>query len=232
MPPERALSRELVLRAAVEYVDEEGLTALTMRNLGSRLGVEAMSLYHHVNGREDLLEGMVEMVTDDVMLPPREPANDNEGWQTFLQEVAHAVRAAATEHPRVFPLVATRSPAAPWLRPPLRNLRLVDDFLAGLSGRGLPDDRVVQVYKVFTGFLLGHLLLEVSQRGVPISPLDDPEATPAADGGPLDQYPHVRRLQPLLSEDESVAEFEESLENLLERLQRVLRESRRPGSIS
>jgi len=77
--------------------------------------------------------------------------------------------------------------------------------------------------------MLGHLLLEVSQRGVPISPLDDPEATPHVEDRSLAAYPLVRRLSPLLSEDESAAEFEESLENLLERLQRVLRESRRPG---
>lgn len=228
MPPERALSRELVLRAAVEYVDEEGLTALTMRNLGSRLGVEAMSLYHHVNGREDLLEGMVEMVTDDVVLPPREPTSDNEGWQTFLQEVAHAVRAAATEHPRVFPLVATRSPAAPWLRPPLRNLRLVDDFLAGLSGRGLPDDRVVQVYKVFTGFLLGHLLLEVSLDGAPTGPATEPLDEGGADVPNQDQeidiseYSEVLRLGPQLRRSDPDAEFEIALEGLLDNLDRAL----------
>jgi DNA-binding ferritin-like protein len=66
---------------------------------------------------------------------------------------------------------------------------------------------------------------------VPITALDDPEGAPDAGERSLAEYPLVERLSPLLSEDESAAEFEESLENLLERLQRVLRESRRPGSI-
>ena len=228
MPPERALSREIVLRAAVAYVDEQGLTALTMRQLGARLGVEAMSLYHHVNGREDLLEGMVETVTGDVVLPPGEPRGPNDGWQTFLLEVAHAVRAVAREHPLVFPLVATRSPAAPWLRPPLRNLRLVDEFLAGLSGRGLPDDRVAQVYKVFTSFLLGHLLLEVTAEGAVTGPASEPLDEGGAEVPNHDQaldltdHTEVVRLAPLLRRTDPDAEFEIALEGLLDNLDRTL----------
>src|SRR3712207_7852932 len=54
-------------------------------------------------------------------------------WQGYLQGLAHAVRRIAIEHPAAFPLVATRHPAAPWLRPPLRSLELVEDFLSTLS---------------------------------------------------------------------------------------------------
>src|SRR3712207_3996732 len=166
------LSRETVVHAAVEYADEYGISALTMRRLGEVLGVEAMSLYHHVNGREDLLEGMVASIVGAVHVPADDELGPVDGWQAFLQHTAHEVRTVAVRHPNLFPLVATRPPAAPWLRPPLRSLEVVEEFLAGLIRRGLDEPNAVRVYKVFTSFLLGHLLLEVSARGADTGPPD------------------------------------------------------------
>jgi AcrR family transcriptional regulator len=200
-----------------------------MRRMGAHLGVEGMALYRHVTGRDDLLDGVVELVVDELYGDPEVYLAPQHGWQDYLQRLAHGVRRIAIAHPAVFPLIATRPPAAPWVRPPLRSLRWMESFLDALTTHGFSDGAAVAAYRAYTSFLLGHLLLEVSQRGVPISPLDDPEATPHVEDRSLAAYPLVRRLSSLLSEDESAAEFEESLENLLERLQRVLRESRRPG---
>jgi TetR/AcrR family tetracycline transcriptional repressor len=228
------LSRPVVLRAAVSFADEHGLNALTMRRLGQSLGVEAMSLYHYVNGREDLLEGMVTEVVDGVQLPAAATLGPTDGWQAFLQHAAHDVRRVATEHPNLFPLLATHPPAAPWLRPPLRSLRLVEEFLSGLVERGLPEDAAVEVYKVFTSFLLGHLLLEVSQLGADTSPPEEPldeggatapttDATGGADGElDLSECPTVLRLRPELSVHQPAEDFEKSLEALLDRLDREL----------
>ena len=224
------LDRRRVLTAAIGFIDEHGLEALTMRRMGAYLGVEGMALYRHVTGRDDLLDGVVELVVDELYGDPEVYLAPKHGWQDYLQRLAHGVRRIAIAHPAVFPLIATRPPAAPWIRPPLRSLRWLESFLDALTSHGFSEGSAVAAYRAYTSFLLGHLLLEVSQRGVAISPLDDPEASPNADESVLAQYPHVRRLRPLLSEDESAAEFEESLENLLDRLQRVLRESRRPGS--
>jgi len=225
------LDRRRVLTAAIGYIDEHGLEALTMRRLGAHLGVEGMALYRHVTGREDLLDGVVELVIDALYGDPEVYLAPRHGWQDYLQRLAHGVRRMAIAHPEVFPLVATRPPAAPWVRPPLRSLRWLESFLDALTDHGFSDEAAVAAYRAYTSFLLGHLLLEVSQRGVPISPLDDADtdASPPADDRSLAEFPHVRRLASLLAEDESAAEFEESLENLLERLARVLRESRRPG---
>ena len=223
------LDRRRVLAAAIEFIDEHGLEALTMRRMGAHLGVEGMALYRHVTGRDDLLNGVVELVVDELYGDPEVYLAPKYGWQDYLQRLAHGVRRIAIAHPAVFPLIATRPPAAPWVRPPLRSLRWLESFLDALTAHGFSEESAVAAYRAYTSFLLGHLLLEVSQRGVPISPLDDPEATPHVEDRSLAAYPLVRRFSPLLSEDESTAEFEESLENLLERLQRVLRESRRPG---
>jgi TetR/AcrR family transcriptional regulator, tetracycline repressor protein len=224
-PSERApLSRDAILEAAIEYVDTHGLGALTMRRLGEVLGVEAMSIYHHVNGREDLLEGIVDRIVSGVRVPPYEPLGPADGWQTFLQHVAHAVRQIAVDHPALFPLIATRPPSAPWLRPPLRSLDLVEDFLAGLVERGVDDGDAVEVYKVFASFLLGHLLLEVAEQGASTSPdgesLDEGGA--AVGNGEsklsLDDHPTVLRLAGRLKQHDAEAEFEKSIEALLDRL--------------
>jgi AcrR family transcriptional regulator len=222
------LSRTRILRTAVAYADQSGLTALTMRRLAEILGVEAMSLYYHVNGREDLLEGMVEQIVQTLELPKSGAVGAPDRWQVFLQLVAHEVRDIATAHPNLFPLIATRPPAAPWLRPPLRSLALVEEFLSGLVHRGLPDDAAVHVYKVFTSFLLGQLLLEVAQRGAETGPPDEPlneggaEVDPARKGPALDDCPTVLRLQDRLAEHEARVEFEQALEALLDRLDREL----------
>ncbi|SHN88343.1 transcriptional regulator, TetR family [Geodermatophilus obscurus] len=227
-PVRTPLDRRRVLAAAIEFIDAHGLEALTMRRMGAHLGVEGMALYRHVTGRDDLLDGVVELVVDELYGDPEVHLAPQHGWQDYLQRLAHGVRRIAIAHPAVFPLIATRPPAAPWVRPPLRSLRWLESFLDALTTHGFSDGAAVAAYRAYTSFLLGHLLLEVSQRGVPISPLDDPEGTPQLEDRSLAAYPLVRRLSPLLSDDESAAEFEESLENLLERLQRVLRESRRP----
>jgi AcrR family transcriptional regulator len=221
------LDRRRVLDAAVEFIDEHGLSALTMRRLGAHLGVEAMALYRYVPGRESLIDGVVETVLDGLYADPEVHITPVHGWQDYLHRLAHGVRRIALAHPAVFPTVSTRPPAAPWVRPPLRSLRWVESFLGALTGNGFSDEAAVAAYRAYTSFLLGHLLLEVAQRGVPISPEDEPEGSPEVTVD-LDDYPNVQRLEPLLSQDESAAEFDEALESLLDRLEGDVVGSRRP----
>jgi TetR/AcrR family tetracycline transcriptional repressor len=227
----RTLSRELIIETAIDFVDRHGLTALTMRRLGKQLGVEAMSLYRYVNGREDLLEGVVDhMVAELHLNRGRDELHPTTGWQAYLQWLAHAVRRLAREHPNLFPLIATRHPAAPWLRPPLRSVRVVEDFLATLISRGFSDARAVMAYRAFSSFLLGYLLLEASVLGAQASPTEEPldegnSDVPNADQElDLDRFPHIRRLENQLSEDLAAAEFEQALEDLLDRLDRFITE--------
>ncbi len=211
------LDRERILTTAVQFIDEHGLLDLTMRKLGAVLGVEAMSLYRYVPGREELLDGIVDTIVgemyddEDVIEAPQD------GWPDFLQRLAHGVRRIALAHPIAFPLVASRPPEAPWLRPPLRNLHWVESFLNGLIDEGFSDKAAVAAYRAFTSFLLGHLLLEVSSLGADVGPLDvlDSGENESED---LADYPVVKRLSGALAEDHSAVEFEESLESLLDRI--------------
>ena len=219
------LDRRRVLGAAVEFIDEHGSSELSMRRLGARLGVEGMALYRYVHGRDALIDGVVETVLDELYGDPDVRMSASHGWQDYLQRLAHGVRRIALAHPEIFPLIATRPPSAPWIRPPLRSLRWLESFLDALTSGGFDDETAVVAYRAYTSFLLGHLLLEVSQHGVQISPEDDPEGSgPKQD---MSEYPHLVRLEPLLSQDESAAEFEDSLENLLVRLERLQRGARR-----
>lgn len=223
-----ALSRERIVLAATEYADENGLTALTMRRLGELLGVEAMSLYSHVNGREDLLEAMVDHLVAQVRIPDDTDLGPTNGWQAFLQHLAHGVRAVAVGHPNLFPIVATRPPSAPWLRPPLRSLGLVEGFLDGLITRGLNGEQAVHVYKLFASFVLGHLLLEVAvmgaETGFPEEPIDEGSAAVANTDhdASLESWPRVTELRSELERNDPEREFEQALEALLDRLDREI----------
>jgi len=216
------LSRERIVEAAVAFIDDEGLPGLSMRRLGTVLGVEAMSLYRYVPGREQLLDNVVERIVDEVSEDPEVLDSPRDGWQDFLQRLAHGIRRAALAHPKAFPLVASRPAEAPWLRPPLRSLRWVEAFLDGLRSEGFSDTAAVEAYRAFTSFLLGHLLLEVAAFGADLGPLDVVEEDSDKS---LTPYPNVRRLRAPLREDQSTVEFEDSLENLLQRLALIRTES-------
>lgn len=217
-PSARAtLDREGIVSAAVAFIDESGLAGLTMRRLGGVLGVEAMSLYRYVPGRENLLDAVVTAIMDEMRMDDEVLDAPRDGWQDFLQRLAHGVRRVALTHPKVFPLVASRPPEAPWLRPPLRSLTWVEAFLTGLTDEGFSDDAAVGAYRAFTSFLLGHLLLEVAVHGADVGPLDVLEGGEDLPSN-LAPYPSVARLGGALAEDHSAVEFEESLENLLERI--------------
>lgn len=225
LDPRPRLSRERIVLEALRVVEEDGLQTLSMRRLGASLGVEAMSLYRYVSGRDDLLEAMVAHLTDGLRRTADSPVRAEDGWQGYLQWLAHEVRDVAHTHPQIFPLIATRHPAAPWLRPPLRSLDVVEDFLEVLTRHGFGDEAAAAAYRAFSSFLIGHLLLEASQLGGSAAPeegLDegDPQA-PHAELS-LEEYPTIRRLEPELSQDRSDEEFESALEELLDRIERTL----------
>ena len=218
-PPPSAkvqLDRERIVEAALAFIDEQGLPALTMRRLGKSMGVEAMAVYRYIPGKEDLLDAVVDRLVDGLRDDEEVLTVPTDGWQDFLQRLAHGVRRIALDHPKAFPLVASRPPEAPWLRPPLRSLQWVEVFLDGLLSEGFTDEAVVAGYRAFTSFLLGHLLLEVSLHGADLGPLDVLDDGTTAPG--LAQYDVVRRLRDRLSEDHSAVEFEEALEELLNRM--------------
>ena len=177
-PRRPRLSRPLVVAAALELIDTEGLGALSMRRVGQTLGVEAMSLYGYVAHREALLDAVVDSVIDELWADPEVRLHAEDGWRDYLDRLAHGVRRFAIAHPRAFPLVATRPPEAPFVRPPLRSLRWLEAFLTALRAQGFTDEAVLYAYRAFTSFLLGHLLLEAGARSAEDPAVDALPAEP------------------------------------------------------
>jgi TetR/AcrR family tetracycline transcriptional repressor len=101
--PGDQLSRERILAGALELVDQDGLEALTMRRLADALKVDPMSLYNHVESKDDLLDGLTETLWSEVRLPDR-----TTGWKPTLREFATSVRGLARAYPLAYPLLIGR----------------------------------------------------------------------------------------------------------------------------
>jgi AcrR family transcriptional regulator len=166
------LSRQAILERALALADAEGLRAVTMRRLGAELGVEAMSLYHHVPSKEALLDGLVELMLEEARVVPPRP-----DWRDHLKAHAYALRAAGHAHPRVMQLFATRVVQAPaWAG-------AVEDTLAVLLAAGFEPAEAVHMYRLHATFVTGYVLWELRQADAPglATYLDqlDPVAYPA-----------------------------------------------------
>src|SRR5262245_51832757 len=169
MPTPRRLSRDGVLEAALRVVDAEGLEALTMRRLGAELGVEAMSLYKHLPGKEAVLDGLVERILAEVELsaPGAEP-------REAIMAMARSYRRAALRHPRAFPLVATRRVTGPV------GLRVLEAVLGQVVAAGLQGVAAVERHRALTSYVTGFALLDIGRAtaGAP-PPAPDLSAFPA-----------------------------------------------------
>lgn len=221
------LSRERIVQAALEFIDIHGPATLSMRKLGASLDVEAMAIYRHVEGREGLLEAVVQRMMSGVLDDLDERLTRT--WQGYLQAIAHRIREVALSHPKAFPLMVTQHPAAPWVRPPIRDLDLIEHLLTSLRDRGLPDEEVVGIYQMFSTFLMGHLLLEAMQLGADAPPADlaadGGTAAKSPDAGRLDakSYPAISELSEMLQRNTSEEQFEIGLESLIDRIEISLR---------
>lgn len=159
------LSRERVLSAALALVDRDGLKALSMRRLGAELGVEAMSLYHHVPTKDALLDGLVELV-----LRHCEPPAFDGAWRSTLAAYAHSLRATLLAHPELLPLIASRPAVTPdTLRPVEQGVRMLVDA-------GFPLGHALDALNTLSIFAIGHATSEVAIG--PESPTPDLTAFP------------------------------------------------------
>ncbi len=127
------LTRERVLRAAVGIADERGIDALTMRNLGQELGVEAMSLYNHVSNKSDVLDGLVEVIVDEVLAAVGDPPPDVE-WKVALRRRILAAREVFLKHRWAPGVLESRQDMPPGL------LRYYDGLLGILLAGGVSLD--------------------------------------------------------------------------------------------
>ena len=145
------LSRERVLRASLELADEGGLEALTMYNIGRRLGVEAMSLYRHVENKDDILNGLVDLVVSEIDLPV-----NRADWHTALRQRAISARKVFARHRWAIGLVESRR------RPGAATLRHHEWVLGVLLEAGFSGTLAAHAYNLLDSYIYGFALQEAN----------------------------------------------------------------------
>ena len=222
-----ALTRDQVLDAALRIIDAEGVDALTMRRLGAAIGRDPMQLYRYAASKDALLDGVVELVLSRL----RVPVTPGVDWADVLRSTGHAFRAIALAHPHVVPLLVTRPLATPLGLRPLGTLRPLEDLLELFVAAGFDERGALHAYRLFVGFLYGHVLNELQERV-----LDPDETDDLLRLGlyrlPAREFPRIRALAAELAAYDGGAELDEGLDVVLAGLRRSLALRGRPRSPS
>jgi AcrR family transcriptional regulator len=156
----RALSRQRILRAAIKLIDRDGLDALSMRKLGATLGVEGMALYRHVGSKGRLLEGVTEVLLEELDVPPADSASWVDAWHA----IARSYRRLARSHPGAFPLLALS---------PLTTAARFERAQAPLSilrGAGFSETGAQRAFRTLLSYADGYLLRELADGDGELTP--------------------------------------------------------------
>jgi len=181
-PPRAPLSRERVIVEAVALADAHGIGTLTMRRLADRLLVEPMSLYHHVANKDEILDGMVDVVFREIDLPAPDA-----GWKAAMRERATSARAALRRHPWAVGRMESRSHPGP------ATLRHHDAVIGCLRQAGFTVALAAHAFSAIDSYLYGFAMQELNL------PFHTPEETAAMaatflDQFPADRFPHLAEL--------------------------------------
>ncbi len=207
------LDRERLLRAAMAIADAEGNSALTIRSLARDLGVKPMAIYHHVANKEEILDGIVDMVFAEIDFPPTDT-----DWKSAMRQRAIAARQTLARHPWAIPLMESRSNPGP------ATLRHHDAVIGSLRRAGFTIEMTAHAYSVLDSYTYGFAL----QESVSL-PFDKETAPEVAESilvkSPTDSYPYLAELaiEHVLQPGYDYGnEFEYGLDLILEGLERVL----------
>jgi AcrR family transcriptional regulator len=145
------LSKERVLRAAVELADGDGIEALSMRRLAKELGVEAMSLYNHVKNKDEILSGISDLVTSEMELP-----SDTVDWKSALRRSAISAKEVYLRHPWASSLVLSSHDGGP------ASLRRSEWTLRTLREAGFSKDVTYHAYHILGAYVQGVTSMHLS----------------------------------------------------------------------
>lgn len=205
------LSRDQIVATAVALADEDGIAAVSMRKVAAALAVEAMSLYHHVANKDDLLDGMVDAVMAEFEIPA-----DAGDWRDALRHRSHAARASLRRHPWAIALLGSRT------SPGLATLHHHDAVIGVLRRGGFSVVGAAHAFALLDAYLYGFALQE---RNLPFDAGDDVGELAQEIVGDLDpeQFPHLVELaveHVMLPGYDFADEFEHGLTLVLDALDR------------
>ena len=202
------LSRERLFQAAVAIADRDGLGALTMRRLGAELGVEAMSLYKHVSSKEEVLDGIVELVVGEIEIP-----SEDADWREAMRRRAISAREVLSRHSWAIGLLEARGANGPIA------LRYLNAVLGNLRFAGFSIENAVHAFWVLDSFVYGQVIQEAS---LPIGSSEEVTETTGSimEQITTDEYPHLLEVgeHALRSEYSVDIEFEFGLDLILDAL--------------
>jgi AcrR family transcriptional regulator len=204
------LTRERVLRAAIDLADQHGLDSVSMRRLGQALQVEAMSLYRHVLNKDDVLDGMADLVVAEYEVP-----GGDVDWKAALRRSTESAHEVLLRHPWASSLIESRQSAGP------ARLRYLDGVIGVLASAGFAMPMILRAVLVLDSYTYGFVLQELAW---PFAPGRMPDA--AADFAralPAGEHPSVRAMAEMVSTaPEGVpVDFEFGLDLILEGLERL-----------
>jgi AcrR family transcriptional regulator len=210
MPRRSALSHDRIIEAAVQVADRGGLAQVSMRNVGKELGVEAMSLYHHLAGKGALLDALANWIFTEIVLPePRQP------WRQAMTDRAASARVTLSRHAWALGLIESRRTPGPDL------LRHHDAVLGCLRRNGFSITLAAHAFSAIDAYVHGFVLTELNlpfEAGAGAEEL----AGEIQDQLPLDAYPHLVELitEQIVQREYSYAdEFEYGLTLILDSLE-------------
>jgi len=155
------LSRERVLAGAIAVADAGGIGALTIRSLATELGVKPMTLYHHVESKEAILDGIVDAIFEEIALPP-----DGAGWRSAMRERAISAREALRRHPWATTLMDSRRNPGP------ATLRHHDAVIGTFRRAGFSVPMAGHAYSLLDSYIYG---FAVQEAALPYDPESGPE---------------------------------------------------------
>jgi AcrR family transcriptional regulator len=176
--PRVRLSRDRVLRVAVQIADKNGIESLTMRNLAQRLGVEAMTLYHYVANKEDILNDIVDLVVSEIDVP-----SEGGDWRAALRKSAISAHHVLLRHPWACSLMMSPARIGP------ARLRYMESLLGRLREAGFSAEMTHHAYHALDSHILGFTMWEVGYS-TGIKELPDSGATLRRQMS-LDEYPYL-----------------------------------------
>jgi AcrR family transcriptional regulator len=208
-PARQPLDRRRIAEAALACIDAEGLEQLSMRRLGAGLGVEAMALYHHFRNKAELLDGVLELLLEEIDPPPPETGTP----MARLRRTFEATRVLASRHPHAFLLLPTRrlrTEAALIYYERLLGLFREAGFDAAASAR---------CFRLLAGYVIGAVLAEIGGRAL------QPDATPVLLAGFSDpeHFPLVTQVVPELRVANLDAIFQFGMDIIFEGIERYRR---------
>jgi AcrR family transcriptional regulator len=209
------LNRNRVLAAAVEVADERGVGAVTMREVASKLGVEAMSLYNHVANKDDILDGMVDLVVQQIDLP-----QDLQNWREAMRRRAVSAHEVFGQHPWVPVLLDSRESSGP------AGLRYFDWVLGTLMRAGFSMENAARAFSLLDSYIYGFGIQQFNFSAMSDSSPEE-RAEMLLAFVPPKQYPHLHRMASHAMQVgyDAEADFDFGLKIILDGLERILDES-------